>query len=228
MDGPPAKRYNTRVATKNSEIEQPLLEWFYVLRTENKEVNGQMILQGAKKLGADADALNESWLQRWHERHGIHYKALHGEAGDCSDVEEWLVGIKPLLNSYKNQDVYNCDETALFWRMINGKSFIAAHEIGVAGRKKNKSRVTIFVACSMAGEKLLLLCIGTSSNSRWPVVLGRKTDPPVDYRSSAKDRGRRCLLLVDSCPPGRKTRWHEDQPPACYAAEKRNILSTAV
>ena len=49
MGGPPAKRYNTIALTKNSEIEQPLLEWFYAPRTENKEVNGQMILQGAKK-----------------------------------------------------------------------------------------------------------------------------------------------------------------------------------
>ena len=159
MDGPPAKRYNIRAPTKNSEIEQPLLEWFYALRTENKKVNGQIILQGAKKiakkLGADADALNESWLQRRRERYGIHYKALHGEAGDWPDFEEWPAGIKPLLNSYKNQDIYNCDETALFWRMTNGKSFIAAHEIGVAGRKKNKSRVTILVACSMTGEKFL-------------------------------------------------------------------------
>ena len=50
MDGPPAKRYNTRTPTKKSEIEQPVLKWFYTLRTENKEVNGQMILQGAKKI----------------------------------------------------------------------------------------------------------------------------------------------------------------------------------
>ena len=113
MDGPPAKRYNTRAPTKNSEIEQPLIEWFNALKTRmkevngnnenkevNKEVNGKMILRGAKKiakkLGADADALNESWLQRWRERHGIHYKALHGEAGDCHAFEEWLAGIKLL------------------------------------------------------------------------------------------------------------------------------------
>ena len=59
--------------------------------------------------------------------------ALHREAGDFPDFEEWLAGIKPLLNSYKNQDIHNCDETALFWRMTNGKSFIAAHEMDVAG-----------------------------------------------------------------------------------------------
>ena len=104
--------------------------------------------------------------------------------------------------------------------MTNWKSFIAAHEIGVAGRQKNKSRLTIFVACSMTREELPLLCIGTVSNPRWSVVLGGKADPPVDYRSSAKGwmttklftdwldaqekkfkrQGRRCLLLVDNCP----------------------------
>ena len=41
MDGPSAKRYNTRALIKNSEIEEILLEWFYALKTRMKEINGQ-------------------------------------------------------------------------------------------------------------------------------------------------------------------------------------------
>ena len=191
MDGLPAKRYNTRTPTKNSEIEQPLLEWFYALRTENKEANGQMILQGAKKfakkLGADVDALNESWLQRWRERHGIHYKAL--QAGDCHTFEEWLSGIKALLNSHEHQDIYNCDETALeeggspsrlpfkFQRLDDDKTLYR-----LARRTEEEIQKTE-EALPIAGRQLPMPC-RVNRKIRWhedeaPAVMLPKTQHPV-------------------------------------------------
>ena len=56
----------------------------------------------------------------------------------------------------------------------------------VHGGKVNKARVTILVTVSAAGEKLPLLCIGKSKNPRWPVVMGKKANSPVDYDSSKK------------------------------------------
>ncbi|KAI6649961.1 Tigger transposable element-derived protein 6 [Oopsacas minuta] len=106
-------------------------------------------------------------------------QTLHGEAAECPDFEEWLVTIRPILSRYAQRDIYNADETALFWRMSEGKSFVAANEARVAGRKTSKSRVTLLIGSSMTGEKLPLLCIGSAKKPRWPVVLGKKADAPI-------------------------------------------------
>ncbi|KAI6646969.1 Tigger transposable element-derived protein 4-like [Oopsacas minuta] len=104
--------------------------------------------------------------------------------------------------------------------MSEGKSFVAANEARVAGRKTSKSRVTLLIGCSMTGEKLPLLCIGSAKKPRWPVVLGKKADAPIAYASSGKGwmntalfnkwlqefngkitrQDRQCMLLVDNCP----------------------------
>ena len=56
----------------------------------------------------------------------------------------------------------------------------------VHGGKVDKARVTILVTVSATGEKLPVLCIGKSKNPRWPVVMGKKANPRVDYDSSKK------------------------------------------
>ena len=56
----------------------------------------------------------------------------------------------------------------------------------VHGGKVYKARVTILVTVSAAGEKLPVLYIGKSKNPRWPVVMGKKANPPVDYDRSKR------------------------------------------
>ena len=142
---------------KYKEADEPLLTWFVNMRANNKELNNSTILQAAERialrLGIEGGALNESWVQRWRERHGIKYVRPHGESADCPDFSEWLVAIQPILVKYHLRDIYNMDETALFWRMSSGKTFVGPQEEKIRGRKANKSRVTLLVGCSMDGEK---------------------------------------------------------------------------
>ena len=151
------------------------------MRAINKELNNSIILRAAERiamrLGIEA-ALYESWVQRWRERHGIKYVKPHGESADCPDFSEWLVAIQPTLAKYHPRDIYNMNETALFWRMSSGQTFVGPHEEKIRGRKANKSRVTILVGCSMDGEKLPLLCIGTGAKPRWPIVQGKRAAAP--------------------------------------------------
>ena len=128
--------------------------------------------------------------------------------------------MKPLIHEFESKDIWNADETALFWRITGGKTFACANEKTVRGRKSDKARVTILTACSMSGEKYPLLCIGKAKNPRWPVIMGRKANSPIPYTSSKKGwmtrilfehwlgefqatmkrAGRSVLLLVDNCP----------------------------
>ena len=43
-----------------------------------------------------------------------------------------------------------------FYRAARGKTFVLANEAKTAGRKKDKSRVTLLVGCLMTGDKVPL------------------------------------------------------------------------
>lgn len=221
---PNSKRKSIKGAEKNQDIDEPLLQWFMNMRGASKELNSATILEAAKqaarRFGRDPDTVNESWLQRWRERHGIRYVALHGESAECPNFENWLDAIQATIEKYQADTVFNMDETALFWRMQSSKTFVGPDEQEPRGRKPMKTRVTLLVCCSMAGEKLPLLCVGSSKNPRWPTIGGRKATPPLKYCSSRKgwmttaifsdclkdfeqmlkSRNQKGLLLLDNCP----------------------------
>lgn len=65
------------------------------------------------------------------------------------------------------EQVYNADESAAFWRVLPGMTWVHANEKSAPGRKISKDRVT-FMPCSNAAgtHNLPLLVIGKSANPR--------------------------------------------------------------
>ena len=51
--------------------------------------------------------------------------------------EPWMNWVKPILDQYAPKDIYNWDETALFWRSSSDVSFVTANEEIVKNRKKD-------------------------------------------------------------------------------------------
>ena len=65
------------------------------------------------------------------------------------------------------EQLYNCDETGLQYRMLPDKTLACRHEKGAAGMKKQKDRVTLMACSNTTGKhKLPLVCIGKSRNPR--------------------------------------------------------------
>ena len=71
----------------------------------------------AKKLGYTNFVATESWLSCWKARHQIRYKQAHGEKGsaDIKSAEEWTSTILPGLLEERLNEVYNADETRLYY-----------------------------------------------------------------------------------------------------------------
>ena len=75
-----------------------------------------------------------------------------------------LPEIRKTLDEYALNDIYNMDETGLFYRMQADNS-LATRQL--EGRKQNKERITIAICCNADGsDKLLLWVIGKSFNPR--------------------------------------------------------------
>ena len=60
-----------------------------------------------------------SWVQKFKTRHGIKKRKLLGESGDVdsSTLPQQRKGLQELIEKYEPQDVFNFDETGLFYRM---------------------------------------------------------------------------------------------------------------
>lgn len=122
-----------------------------------------------------------------------------------------------LLEGYKPCDIFNVDETALFYKCMPDKTLTFKNE-KCNGGKHSKERLTLLLAVNMTGtDKLKPLIIGKSKKPR--CFAGVKSFP-VDYTANKKAwmtselfaewllridkqmkiQKRKILLFIDNCP----------------------------
>ena len=74
----------------------------------------------AKEFGVDDDKFKASngWFDRWRVRMGVKFKRAHGEknSADVPAAENWIENRLPeLLQNFDENQIYNADETGLFF-----------------------------------------------------------------------------------------------------------------
>ncbi len=98
------------------------------------------------------------WLEKWKKRFSIKYFKICGESGDVQGVtiDSWKERLPELVRGYSKNDIWNMDETGLFFRALPDHGF--AHKShSCKGGKKSKQRFTIafFVSASADIKKNL-------------------------------------------------------------------------
>lgn len=214
-----AKRF--RPADKFPKIDAALLEWFKTCRDSTMAVSDELLLAKARafitSLQAEGD-ISMSWVQRWKARHGIVSKKICGESASVTEnaVYDWYKTTLPnVLQRFSPENVFNSDETGLFWKLSPANTLAFKTE-KCHGGKCAKDRVTVVVGASMMGEKIPLLIIGKSERPR----AFRNKHVPLDYMSNRKawmtsaifetyirkiekrmaSAGRHIAMIVDNCP----------------------------
>lgn len=210
--------------SKFPNLEKAMLEWFRCMREKNLPISGPIILlkaeEFAKSLKYENFKASQGWLENFKKRNGIVQKVMCGESAEVSEVDcsVWREEhLKPLLLQYKPEDVFNADETGLFFKCLPEKTLSFSSE-KCHGGKRSKERVTLMVGSNMTGtEKLDLLLIGKSAKPR--CFTGLKS-LPITYRFNKKSwmtgvlyeewlsrldrkfaaQKRNVLLFVDNCP----------------------------
>lgn len=110
-------------------------------------------------------AFSEGWLTRFKNRHNLRYHTFHGEAASVlSSVHNHMEEIRTICDQYEPSEIYNMDETGLFWRqMPNG----GLSHGKIAGKKKDKTRISLVVTTNADGsDRLPLWLIGTAKTPR--------------------------------------------------------------
>jgi hypothetical protein len=101
---------------------------------------------------ADFIASN-GWLDKFCSRHNISLKILCGESAevDTKVVENWFTNISEVISGYELKNVFNCDESGLFWKGLPNKTLVDKED-KLKGGKFAKERLTILFCCSAIGE----------------------------------------------------------------------------
>ena len=157
------------------DVDSALFQWFTEARAQGVPISGEILRSVAEQLSytlnpaADLWTCSSGWLSRWKQRHNIKYKVISGEnaAVDKAVCEDWKKMIlQPILQRYDANDVFNADETGLYWRLLPDKTHAVAGDT-CSGGKKSKERVTVLICTNMTGtEKCPLLTIGKFKNPR--------------------------------------------------------------
>lgn len=172
-------------------MEDKLHTWFLKQRERHVQISRELICEKARQLfvsqyGSDK-SFNASigWFQNFKKRYGIRGLKISGE--QLSSQPELVAPFKrELQKEIEHRDldecqIYNADESALFWKMLPDKTLVHSKERMAPGRKMCKERVT-FLCCANAtgSHKLKMVVIGKSKTPR----CFKNQQPPVQYFSS--------------------------------------------
>ena len=210
-------------------LDDQLYSWFKQMRANEIELTGDMILEQAKILAVSLDYIDfkgsQGFLEKFKSRYGIKFRKFYGQGRSVDDtvVDDWLTKLPDILSNFEPKDIYNWDETALFFAQTKNASLVTENEHknkDARGKKPEKQRVTLLLGASMEGEKLP------------PIIIGKHQSPrgfanariPLDYHHSKsawmtseifekiltrfdrsmKVQGRKVLLFIDNCSAHKK------------------------
>jgi hypothetical protein len=170
-------------------MEKALYKWFLKQREQHAPINGDMIKEKAKTLHAkfyeSSFRASNGWLQKFKKRYGIRFLKIAGEK--LSSQPELIAPFKEKLSKKVTElqlsleQIYNADESGLYWKLLPDKTYVSSLEKTGPGRKAEKQRVT-FLACTNASgsHKVKLLVIGKAKNPR----TFKNFNCPVNYHNS--------------------------------------------
>ncbi|XP_053545444.1 tigger transposable element-derived protein 4-like [Bombina bombina] len=177
-------------ATGNEDLNKLLWEWFVAARSKNVPISG-LILQTqalalAKELGKTDFKASNGWLESFKRRHCIVWNEICGEAKDVDQetVSQWEEKLKMLKEPYATKDIYNGDETGLFFRLLPSKTLAVKRE-KCTGGKLSKERLTVFLCGNMDGRLEKPLVIGKAAKPRCFKNIDT-TQLPVIWRANKK------------------------------------------
>ncbi|XP_055522281.1 tigger transposable element-derived protein 1-like [Leucoraja erinacea] len=159
------------------------------------------------------------WFQRFKIRHNFHNVKISSEAASADT--EGAAAFKEELNriivdeKYLPEQIFNVDETCLFWKRMPEFTDIHQESKTMPGFKTYKDRVTLLLGGNVAGFKLKPLLIYHSEKPRALKNVSKQT-LPVYYRHNKKARMTLALFadwyLNCFIPEAREYCWKNNIP----------------
>lgn len=148
----------------------------WIIQGQGHPTSGPLLCEKALQLneklqGSTDFKATTGWLKRFKCRYGITQLDIHGESlsVDSEAANLFKENIKLIIEDgdYDFNNVYNADETGLYWKVLPSKSLASRHEEIAPGFKSSKQRITVMLCANVTGShKLPLLIIGKAKKPR--------------------------------------------------------------
>ena len=179
----------TMHAAKYEDLGRVMIEWFCQRCRDNVPLTGPILMEQAKLFHENMN-INEpcnystGWLRNFKIRHCIRQLSICGERAsvDHEAAENYVDELAQLINNINLtlEQIYNVNETSLFWCYLPWKSLCYLDEKAPSGIKDSKERITVLACSNAAGtHKLKLLVIGKYGKPR---ALKNVNSLPVIYK----------------------------------------------
>ena len=204
----------TTLASKRSDIheemESLLLTWVQTKQVAGDTISQAIISEKARAIFNDLLLTREEegepstsketetfkashgWFERFKKRTGIHSVVRHGEAAsaDKRAAEDFIEKFSGMIKteSYVSNQVFNCDETGLFWKKMPRRTYITEEESRMPGHKPMKDRLTLAFCANASGDfKVKPLLVYHAENPRaFKAHKVLKDKLPVMWRANPK------------------------------------------
>lgn len=166
----------TLKATEYPEMEFKLFKWFTEQRKRNISISEELLVQKAKIFFSNLypnQQFNASrgWISKFRKRYGVRNLKICGEKLSSNEnaVQPFRLEFSSIVEGMGILpcQIYNADESGLYWKGLPDKTLVGPEEKTAPGRKMNKERVTFLVCCNATGtHRLKLLVLGKSKKPR--------------------------------------------------------------
>ena len=117
------------------EVDAALFQWFTAARLQSIPISGEILKAKAEELSkalapsttVESWTCSSGWLSRWKVRHNIKFRSICGKnaAVDQEVCDDWKQRkLLPVLRRYDPSDIFNADETGLYWRLLPTKRML--------------------------------------------------------------------------------------------------------
>ncbi|KAG7166442.1 Tigger transposable element-derived protein 1-like 13 [Homarus americanus] len=131
-----------------------------------KDYARELYIAVARKMGTtEPKPFNASsgWLQRFKIRNKITNINIGGEeaSADRAAAKEFPPFLREIMEEgqYSDDQVFNMDESGLFWKKLPSKSFVVKNASKIRGRKMQKERITVLFTTNASGTNKLKLSV---------------------------------------------------------------------
>lgn len=175
------------------EIETKLFEWFLKQRERKCSVSRMMLKVKALEIFKqefpdkedNAFTASDGWITKFKMRHGMRFLKVCGEilSSDTTSITPFIHRFRKVISDMglTNEQIYNADESGLYYRMLPEKTYVSAVEKSAPGRKIQKERLTFMLCANAEGtHKTKPLVIGKSKQPR----VFKDFDNPLHYDNS--------------------------------------------
>ena len=183
----------TMRTAKHEALDAACFKWYNQQKSCGITVRGVDIKDAAKilarDLGIEDFRASEGWLWRFRRRHALGDRRVSGES--ASAAQHAVAPFRDLITKLIKDEglvlsqIYNFDETGLFWRALPSNTQASIHCKSVPGRKLDKSRFSILLGANADGShKVKPVVVGKSARPR--VLKDCMNQLPCHYFSSQK------------------------------------------